>query len=588
MTIPSPRPSPRGEGGAERPLPPGEGGPAERDRVRGVLACLFFIATAASGHSIVDIAMSINAPKFVPAQQSFTYHVIADDQNNDNGSGIVVTIVLPPSIKFSGVSGGSVFRCSESKLTLTCSAEIIPPGPNPIDVSVIAPAAVGSIHATAHTESLGSLDLNGNNDNASADVMIYDPAACHAMTPLILGPADESSQPAVVPLAWSSVDGAQSYTIFTAVEGAAAAPMSATAKTNLALTAEPGRSEWWVEATFGNCPPIDSEHRHFTVASTVARNVVTYSGDPNVAATRDGTRSTATFNRPFGLALSPQNEMYVSDEADNVVRKIAGDAVVIIAGSPGAAGATEGQFAQFRNPRGLAVTPFDGYVYAADTMNQEIRILYTGGPFVPAFGVAGAALIPGNADGVGNASRFNTPSGLAATRRGNLYVADTQNNLIRKMTQVTGYIGLFTISTIAGGFHAPLGVAVDANETVYVADTDDHTIRKIVNGVVSVVAGESGVVGSSDGRGGQAHFDHPTGIALDARGNLFVTDRNGVRRIAPSGLVSTVATGFNAPAGIIVDASDRIFVADSANHIIRLIEPATVPPPTPTRRRAVH
>jgi DNA-binding beta-propeller fold protein YncE len=392
--------------------------------VRGLLASLFLVATAASAHSIVDIAMSFDAPKFVAAQQSFTYRVIADDQNNDNGSGIVVTIVLPPSVKFSGVSSGNVFRCTESKLTLTCSAEIIPPGPNPISISVIAPAAAGSIHATAHTVSLGSLDLNGNNDNASADIVIYDPAACHAMTPLILGPSDETPQPAVVPLAWSSVDGAQSYIIFTAVEGAAAAPASATAKNNISLAAEPGRSEWWVEANFGNCPPIDSEHRHFTVASTVARNVVTYSGDPNVAATRDGTRSTATFNRPFRLALSPQNEMYVSDEADNVVRKIAGDAVVVVAGSPG---------------------------------------------------------------------------------------------------------------------------------------------------------------------GGQAHFDHPTGIALDARGNLFVTDRNSVRRIAPSGLVSTVATGFDAPAGIIVDASDRIFVADSGNHIIRLIEPATAPPPAPAaRRRAVH
>ena len=188
-----------------------------------MLAGFFLFATAASAHSIVDIAMSFDVPKFVAMQQSFTYRVIADNQNNDNGSGIVVTIVLPPSIKFSGVTSGSVFRCTESKLTLTCSAEIIPPGPNPIDVSVIAPAAVGSIHATAHTESLGSLDLNGNNDNASADVVIYDPAACHAMTPLILAPADETPQPAVVPLAWSSVDGTQSYTIFTAVEGAAAA-----------------------------------------------------------------------------------------------------------------------------------------------------------------------------------------------------------------------------------------------------------------------------------------------------------------------------------------------------------------------------
>src|SRR5438105_5631474 len=421
-----------------------------------ILVAALFVATTASAHIIVDVAMSLSAPRFVPMQQSFTYRVIADDLNNDSGFGLVITTVLPPPVKFSAVSASKDWRCTESKLTVTCAAEQITPGPNPIDITVVAPATTGTLHATTNTQSLGSLDLNPANDNASVDVVVYDPSVCRALTPLLIGPPDESAQPAIVPLSWSAVDGAQSYTVYTDVEGASAAPRIVTDRREAALVAEPGRSEWWVEATFGNCPPIDSERRHFVVSSTVPRNVVIYAGNPNVAATQDGPRATATFRKPYGLALSPQNELYVSDEADNVVRKIANDSVVTIAGSAGSSGATVGQNALFHGPRGLAVTPLDGFVYTADTLNDEIRILYTGGPFVPAFIVGGAAQLAGLVDAVGDTSRFNAPSGVAATLRGNLYVADTQNNAIRKMTQVPATIGLVTISTYANGFHAPL------------------------------------------------------------------------------------------------------------------------------------
>ena len=554
-------------------------------RCRLVLATAL-VAMAASGHSVVDIGMAFDVPQFVPAQQSFTYRVIADNRNNDNGSGIVITIVLPPAVKFSRISAGNSWRCTESKLTITCSAELLPPGPNAIDISVTAPSSNGTIHATANTTSLGSLDLNPNNDNASADVVVYDPASCRASPPLILGPPDNSEEPGVVPLEWSAVAGAKNYAVYTAVEGASSTAAMVADGTESSLVAEPGLSEWWVEASFGTCPPVDSEHRRFTVASSVPRRVTTYAGDPTADVTHDGPRISATFRKPYGLALSPQNELYVTDEVDNVVRKIANDNVGAIAGAAGVSGSTEGQFSLFHSPRGVAVTPFDGFVYVADTLNQEVRILYTGGPFVPAFSVGGVAGFPGYVDAVGDSSRFNAPSGVAATERGNLYVADTQNNLIRKMTQVPAFIGLFTISTTATGLHAPLGVAVDAGETLYVADTDNQTIRKIANGFVSLLAGESGVAGSSDGRASAAHFDHPTGIALDAHGNLFVTDRNGVRRVAPSGLVTTVATGFNAPAGIVVEATGRILVADSGNHVIRAIELATAPPPA--RRRTVR
>src|SRR2546425_511186 len=107
--------------------------------------------------------MSFDVPQFVPVQQSFRYRVVADDLNNDNGLGIVVMIVLPSQVKFSGVAKSEPWKCSESHLTLTCSAEQIVPGPNPIDIDVVAPAGSGPLHATTSVQSLGSLDLNPSN-----------------------------------------------------------------------------------------------------------------------------------------------------------------------------------------------------------------------------------------------------------------------------------------------------------------------------------------------------------------------------------------------------------------------------------------
>jgi DNA-binding beta-propeller fold protein YncE len=535
-------------------------------RLSRFFAATFLIASAASAHQLVDVGMSFDAPQFVPIGQSFHYRVVADDLANDSGSGIVVTIVLPPQVKFSSVTMSDTWRCTEAHLTLTCSADLIAPGPNPIDVNVIAPAQPGTLHATASVQSLGSLDLNPSNDNASWDIVAYDPAVCTAAPPLILAPAEGASVPAVVPLSWTAVPGAQSYAIVTAVEGAAAAPALNSGGSAASLVAEPGTSEWWVVASFATCPPVASSHRHFTATSTLPRKPRIYAGDPSIDATRDGSRAVATFRGPFGLALSPSGEIYVADQRDNVVRKIANDQVTTIAGAIGKSGTTDGQFALFQSPRGLAVTPLDGYVYAADTLNQEVRILYTGGPFIPAFDAGGAAGVAGFADDVGDKARFNAPSGLAATERGNLYVADTANNRIRKMTQVPGFVGLFSVSTVGSILHGPLGVAVDPNEVVYVADTDDDSIRKADGSLVA------------------SGFDHPVGITLDARGNLFVTDRTSVYRIAPSGLVTTVVTGLNSPAGIFVDASDRIFVANSGAHTVLVIDPAQ----NLTRRRAVH
>ncbi|HLJ74952.1 MAG TPA: hypothetical protein VKU62_10230, partial [Thermoanaerobaculia bacterium] len=288
----------------------------------------------------------------------------------------------------------------------------------------------------------------------------------------------------------------------------------------------------------------------FTAASTLPRRMSIFASG---------------FRSPYGVALSPAGELYVSDTSDNVVKRIASDTITTIAGALGQAGKADGQFALFNAPHGLAVTPLDGYIFAADTLNNEVRILYTGAPYVTAFSAAGTG-VAGLTDDFSDKARFNAPMGVAATVRGNLYVADTGNNSIRKMTQVTGFIGYYAVSTVASGLHAPLGVAVDPNENVFVADTDAGNVLR--NG--SVIA---------------SNLDHPAAIAIDTRGNLFVTDRTGVHRIAPSGLMTTVVSGFDSLAGIAVDLANNIYVADSAAGVIRVLRPSSE---IPARRRAVH
>src|SRR5438046_2331713 len=147
--------------------------------------------------------------------------------------------------------------------------------------------------------------------------------------------------------------------------------------------------------------------------------------------------------------------------------------------------------------------------------------------------LAGAASI-GSADGTGSAARFNLPSGVATASSGNVYVADTLHNTIRKITPsgvVTTLAGLAGRGGSADGtgraarFNGPAGVATDSSGNVYVADTSNFTIRKITPaGAVTTLAGIAGSGGSADGTGSDARFSAPVGVATDSSGNVYVAD----------------------------------------------------------------
>jgi sugar lactone lactonase YvrE len=206
----------------------------------------------------------------------------------------------------------------------------------------------------------------------------------------------------------------------------------------------------------------------------------------------------------------------------------------------------------------------------------------------------------GATDGTGTAAEFNSPNGLAIDSVGNLYVADTGNFTIRKVspsgvvTTIAGTAGMKGSADGKGAaalFSFPTGIAIDVTGDLYVTDTGNNTIRKIdTTGQTSTIAGKPGVIGSTDGTGSAASFKGPTGIAVDSSGNLYVADSGNdtIREISPAAVVTTLAglagqsgdidafgigARFNDPTGLALDSSGNVYVSDTGNYSGREISP---------------
>jgi sugar lactone lactonase YvrE len=220
---------------------------------------------------------------------------------------------------------------------------------------------------------------------------------------------------------------------------------------------------------------------------------------------------------------------------------------------------------------------------------------------------AGLGANHGSTDGLGTAARFSNPRGIALDNAGNLYVADSGNNTIRKITPdgmvttlagTVGSAGNVDGTGSAAMFNSPKGVAVDSAGNVYVADSGNNTIRKITpGGVVTTLAGLPGSSGTTDGTGGSARFKGPWGMAVDANGNVFVADNGSdtIRKISASRVVTTIA-GFGAipgsadglgtaarlyePSGVAVDSSGTLYVSEIMSNTIRRIVPTGNASPT--------
>jgi sugar lactone lactonase YvrE len=330
--------------------------------------------------------------------------------------------------------------------------------------------------------------------------------------------------------------------------------------------------------------------------------VTTLAGRAGSSGSADGMGSAARFWWPSGVAADSAANVYVPDSGNNTIRKVTPAGVVTtLAGLPGSSGSADGTggAARFDAPEGVAADSA-GNVYVADTWNHTIRKLTPGGVVTTLAGLAGTQ---GTADGMGSAARFYWPEGVAVDSAGNVYVADTDNFTIRKVTPgglVTTLAGLAESQGSADGtgsvarFNGPSGVAVDSAGNVYVADTVNCTIRKVTSdGVVTTLAGLAGTQGSADGTASVARFNYPQGVAVDSAGNVYVADtaNHTIRKVTPGGVVTTLAglagssgsgdgtrsaARFSQPSGVAVDSAGNVYVADTVNCTIRKVTPGGV------------
>lgn len=263
--------------------------------------------------------------------------------------------------------------------------------------------------------------------------------------------------------------------------------------------------------------------------------------------------------------------------------------VVTLAGSTSGYEEGIGAAAKFASPFNVAVDA-DGNVYVADANNNRIRKITPSGATST---LAGSE--DGDVDGTGAEAQFSSPYGIAVDADGNVFVADTYNHKIKKITP-EGVVTTFAGST--GGyndatgtdaqFYYPTGLAIDSEGTIYVADKDNHKIRKISpEGVVTTLAGGTG--GYADGTGTDARFYGPYNVDVDANGNVYVADASNhkIRKITSDGVVTTLAgngqgyaegTGdaalFYYPYDVAVDADGNVLVADTFNQRVRKINVA--------------
>jgi sugar lactone lactonase YvrE len=329
--------------------------------------------------------------------------------------------------------------------------------------------------------------------------------------------------------------------------------------------------------------------------------VTTVAGMPRSDDYKNGTGSRALFVSPKAMSTDKEGNLYTVDNFCGTLRKITPEGVVTTVAGPtpamgcrfGSADGT-GSAARFDSPSGTALDS-EGNIYVADSGNCTLRKVTQTGVVTT---VAGVPSKCASVDGPKSVARLNPEAGVAVDQAGDVYVTSWNDCTVRKVTQagdVTTVAGVSgSCSSVDGTgraarFDNPSGIAMNAEGDFFIADETGCTIRKMTaSGVVTTLAGQAGVCGSADGMGAMARFNVPSWTAVDSAGNIYVTDylNYTVRQVTAAGVVTTlaglagtagsangtgVAARFNHPDGIAVDSKRNIYVVDRNNNMVRKI-----------------
>jgi hypothetical protein len=316
--------------------------------------------------------------------------------------------------------------------------------------------------------------------------------------------------------------------------------------------------------------------------------VSTFAGDGKDAYL-DGPLLSARFHTPIDIAISAGGIIYTADYNGRRIRKISGTQVSVLAGD-GNFGTRNGagDTAQFVDPYRIEVDP-KGNVYVMDQADARVRQITPDG-MVSTYAGTG---ISGFKDGEVSVALFSQGmSGIAMGAQGDIYIDDTNNGRIRKISaagQVSTFAGKSTKGYVNGDtsiaeFLNPNGILFDKQENMYVADNGNYCIRKITpSGMVSRFSG-AGTHGMADGTAGTAQFHYIYDMVIDKEGNILLSDGDRIRKVSTAGEVSTIAGSsagyadgngstaqFSYPAGLAIDAEGNLYVADAMNNRVRKI-----------------
>jgi sugar lactone lactonase YvrE len=366
-------------------------------------------------------------------------------------------------------------------------------------------------------------------------------------------------------------------------------------------------SPWGVAADgAGNLYIADSANNRIRKV-TAAGMISTVAGNGTQGFSGDGGPATAAqLNRPRYITVDSAGNLYIADVFNYRIRKVTPNGMIdTIAGSAtGGFGGDGGPAtaARLSNPNGLAVDSA-GNLYIADTNNYRIRKVTSGGMISTVAGNGTSGYSGDN--GLATAARLSSPYDVAVDSTGNLYIADTNNYRIRKVTTdgmintaagngSMGYNGDGQPAT-AAALWSPYGMAVDSTGSLYIAENSNNRIRKVTAGMISTVAG-NGLTGFS-GDGGPAtaaRVSNPTGLAYDSAGNLYITGNyyNRIRKVTADGIITALAgTGtrgysgdggpataaqLNNPYSVAVDSAGSLYISDYGNYRVRKVTIAGV------------